>query len=144
MISQCDEFYNPRPIDPYFTDRIIYTDSIYFFKNDYGQYINPIKCDVITCAAPSYNFYDYDRVNPLEHEEVITRRFNKVLMSAIENGRRNIILGAWGCGVFANPPDINSRVFRNVLDEYYNSFDDIIFAIPDFKNYDIFSKYLFQ
>lgn len=143
MIYQCDEFYNPRPIDPYFTDRIIYTDSVYFFKNDYGQYINPIKCDVITCAAPSYAFYDYNRVDPLEHEEVITRRFTKVLMSAIENGRRNIILGAWGCGVFGNPPDINSGVFRNVLDEYYNSFDDIIFAIPDFKNYDIFGKYLF-
>ena len=29
-----------------------------------------------------------------------------------------------------------------LLDEYDNSFDDIIFAIPDFKNYDIFGKYL--
>lgn len=140
-IEKCQEFYNPVPSAPYYSDRIIYSTPIYIFKNDYGQDIEPIECEVITCAAPNYSFID--NIDIQKHKDVIRRRFTKVLMSAIENNQRNLILGAWGCGVFKNPADINAQIFREVLDNYSNYFDDIIFAIPDDTNYNIFKENLY-
>ena len=113
VIKQCIEFYSNIPFAPNYSDRIIYSKPIYVFKNDYGDDINPIECEVITCAAPNYNF---GSLNIEEHKIIITNRFTKVLMSAIANNQRNLLLGAWGCGVFQNPPDINAQIFREVLD----------------------------
>ena len=139
VIKKCTEFYGSA-IAPYYTDKIIYSYPIYVFKDDNGDNIPPIECEVITCAAPNHSS---GLENLDEHIEVITRRFTKVLMSAIANYQRNLILGAWGCGVFKNPPDINAQIFKKVLDQFSSSFDNIIFAIPDDTNYEIFKKNLF-
>lgn len=139
VIKNCTEFYGAVQA-PYYTDKIIYSTPIYIFKNDYGQEIEPIECEVITCAAPNYSFCDVDIE---KHKKIMTTRFTKVLKSAIANNQRNIMLGAWGCGVFQNPPDVNAQIFRKVLDEYSEYFDDIIFAIPDNTNYEIFKENLY-
>lgn len=140
VIKQCVDFYKNPTCAPEYSDKIIYSKPIYVFKNDYGHDIEPIKCEVITCAATNYSFSDF---NLKHHTKIMTRRFNKVLRSAIENNQRNIILGAWGCGVFKNPPDVNAQIFKSVLERYPTFFDDIVFAIPDDTNYDIFEKNLF-
>lgn len=139
VIKQCEEFYNHTSA-LYYSDKIIYSKPIYVIKDDYANDIEPIECEVITCAAPNYNFGNIDYE---EHKNVMTKRFTKVLKTAIENNQRNLILGAWGCGVFKNPPDVNAQIFREVLDNYSSHFDDIIFAIPDDTNYYIFEKNLF-
>jgi uncharacterized protein (TIGR02452 family) len=72
----------------------------------------------------------------------MTTRFTKVLKSAIANNQKNLILGAWGCGVFKNPPDVNAQIFRDVLDSYSSSFNEVIFAIPDDRNFQIFKQNL--
>ena len=141
VIEFCREFYSGPPSSPYYSDRIIYSTPIYVFKDDNGVDIEPIKCDVITCAAPNYSF---DKIDIEEHREVMRKRFVKVLKSAIDNGQKNLILGAWGCGVFKNPPSINAQVFREVLDAFSTYFDEIIFAIPDNTNYQIFKYNLFD
>jgi len=139
VIKQCTEFYGPTSA-PYYTDKIIYSKPIYVFKDDYGTEIEPIECEVITCAAPNYAFGD--DIDIEDHKKVMTRRFIKVLKSAIENNQRNLILGAWGCGVFKNPPDINAQIFRDVLSMFSSSFDEVVFAIPDDRNFQIFQKNL--
>lgn len=143
MIKQCAQFYTSTEA-PYYTDKIIYTKPVYVFKDDFGNHIDPIECEVITCAAPNYAFslFDEDGINIEKHKEVMTKRFTKVLKSAIANNQRNLILGAWGCGVFKNPPDVNAKIFRDVLNMFSSSFDDVIFAIPDDTNYQIFKKNL--
>ena len=141
VINQCEEFYTPTSA-PYYTDKIIYSKPIYVFKDDNGMNIEPIECDVITCAAPNYN--SGGAYNYTDHKNIMTKRFTKVLKSAIVNGQRNLILGAWGCGVFRNPPDLNAQIFREVLDNYSDSFDEVIFAIPDDRNYQIFKDNLFD
>lgn len=139
VLKTCTEFYTPVSA-PEYSDRIVYSKPIYVFKNDYGVDIEPIECEVITCAAPNYNFGD---INLKSHINIMTVRFTKVLKSAILNNQRNLILGAWGCGIFKNPPDINAQIFRKVLDNHSSYFDDIIFAIPDSTNYNIFKENLY-
>lgn len=148
MIKQCSQFYTPTDA-PYYTDKIIYTKPVYVFKDDFGNDIEPIECEVITCAAPNYNMFSlFDKpyggggIDIEQHKKVITRRFTKVLKSAIANKQRNLILGAWGCGVFKNPADVNAQIFRDVLNTFSSSFDEVIFAIPDDLHYQIFKKNL--
>jgi uncharacterized protein (TIGR02452 family) len=141
VIKQCSEFYSGPPLSPYYSDRIIYSKPIYVFKDDYGQNIDPVECEVITCAAPNYSF---DKIDVKKHREIMTMRFIKILKSAIANDQRNLLLGAWGCGVFKNPADINAQIFREVLDSFSTYFDDIIFAIPDSENYQTFKDNLFD
>jgi uncharacterized protein (TIGR02452 family) len=138
VIKNCVEFYKPT-CAPDYSDKIIYSKPIFVFKNDNGYDIEPIECEVITCAATNYSFSDF---NLMHHTKVMTKRFNKVLNSAIENNQRNIILGAWGCGVFKNPPEVNAQIFKNVINRYPTFFDDVIFAIPDDKNFQIFKDIL--
>lgn len=58
-----------------------------------------------------------------------------ILSLAIKNDVKNIILGAWGCGVFKNNPVQIANFFKEVLDEGYNSyFDNVVFAIINDHN----------
>jgi uncharacterized protein (TIGR02452 family) len=138
------EFYQNNEA-PYYNDKIIYTPDVLFFKDDNGNYVAEEKrCSVITCAAPNLNGGNYD-IETVRIEFV--KRIEKVLQVAILNEEENIILGAWGCGVFRNPPDMVADCFATVLNilGYKDFFKNIIFAIPPFpddKNYQAFKNIL--
>ena len=117
---------------------IIYSPDVLFFRagTDYHD-ISPIRLDVITCAASKVQLSD-----ALQEYE---RRIKNILASSINNGVKNIVLGAWGCGAFHQDPVIVSKAFCNVLNEYGGYFDHIVFAILHGKNdandnYDIFKN----
>lgn len=131
VIRKCTQFYE-NPTAPLYSDRIIYSMPIYVIKNDNNIDVDPVECEIITCAAPNYNGGELFNISL--HFKTMQRRFSKVLMSAIVNNQRNLILGAWGCGVFKNPPEINAQIFRDVLSMYADFFDEVIFAIPDDKS----------
>lgn len=133
------EFYsNNEP--PYYSDKAIYSPHVLFFKNDYGDYTGESKsCSVITCAAPNLNSGDYD-LNKVKDE--FLNRIAKVLKIAILNEEENIILGAWGCGVFKNPPELVAECFKQILKTYRTCFEKIIFAIPDDTNFNVFKEIL--
>lgn len=143
LLEQQEFYQNNQP--PYYNDKVIYTPDVLFFKDDDGNYVAEEKrCSVITCAAPNLNGGNYD----METVRIeFLKRIEKVLQVAILNEERNIILGAWGCGVFRNPPDMVADCFATVLNilGYKNYFENIIFAIPTFpddKNYQAFKNIL--
>jgi uncharacterized protein (TIGR02452 family) len=46
----------------------------------------------------------------------------------------DFVLGAWGCGAFANDPHYTAMDFRQALEnEYSGAFSDIVFAITDWS-----------
>lgn len=131
-----------------FTDRIIYSPDIYVFKTD-----DPIPklldrsewftVDIITCAAPKYYLM---KKNTSVLFDIFKNRITNILEVAIDNGVKNIILGAFGCGAFANPPEIVAQAFREVIIEnnYMQAFDNIVFAIKKGKNrnFEVFQREL--
>jgi len=43
-----------------------------------------------------------------------------------------VSLGAWGCGVFGNDPQMVAEAFKKWLDtEFANNFDRVVFAVYD-------------
>lgn len=72
------------------------------------------------------------------------------LRMAASHGKRSLVLGAFGCGVYANPPEDVAQCWLEVLqdDEFRlagNWWRDVCFAIYDPKgegNYDVFRRVL--
>ena len=67
-------------------------------------------------------------------------RIRNIFNAAIDNDIRVLILGAFGCGAFKNPPEIVAQAFRDVLlEEHYDTcFTDIVFAIKSSNGNDPF------
>jgi uncharacterized protein (TIGR02452 family) len=88
----------------------------------------------------------YESSNP-EYRNITKNKIRLMLSLAAKNGVKNLILGAWGCGVFKNNPEVISGYFHEILvDECYSGlFNQVIFAVINDENsagnnYEIFKK----
>lgn len=124
------------------TDSIIYSPNIVFFKEDVGYYpglmSNVIQnytyrwfnADIITCAAPFFSTTS-KRIPYGDLKFIFIQRIRNIFESAIEHNVEVLILGAFGCEAFHNPPEIVASAFKEVLSEsrYSHAFSDIVFAV---------------
>ena len=71
-----------------------------------------------------------------EAAESTCRRIRTILRIARENGQRALVLSAFGCGAFRNPPRHVAELFRDVLaePEFRAAFALVVFAIVDDHN----------
>ena len=61
-------------------------------------------------------------------------RIAKILAVAIHHGYEHLVLGAWGCGAFANDPRRTATDFRQALEtDFAGAFSDVVFAITDWS-----------
>lgn len=63
--------------------------------------------------------------------EGVKNKIRTILRIACDQGQKNLVLGALGCGAFHNPPRYTARLFREVLceQEFAGAFDRICFAV---------------
>lgn len=139
--------YNRNICNDFFSDRLIYTKNVTVFKDD-----SPIpkvmpenewfNVDIITCAAPYIAKRNYTNLTALKL--LFKSRIKNILEAAIDNDVDVIILGAFGCGAFKNPPELVAKAFNEVLNEneYCKYFKKIVFAIKsnnsNNSNYSVF------
>jgi uncharacterized protein (TIGR02452 family) len=52
------------------------------------------------------------------------------------NKKTKLVLGAFGCGAYGNPPALVADLFKEILEEpeFKGAFDEICFAILEDKN----------
>lgn len=140
-IGRCSNlFMIPDAYYPIASDEFIYTHDATFVKNvDYSPIV-PIDCDVITMPAVNLNKSHIDNKQTQDsvenYDELMTFKIEQILSSAILNGCDNIILGAWGCGVFKNDPKVIAEFFNKALskEELRFQFENIVFAVINDKN----------
>lgn len=129
--------------NPLYSDRLIYTPDIMVFrKDDALMDVLPKnlwwKVDVITCAAPNKSMMQSE----IDLEPVFISRFKAILAVAKANGVENVVLGAFGCGVFGNDPYVVANAAKEALKEF--SFKSVEFAVYcsrwESANYDAFSR----
>jgi len=139
----------PTSFYPLEVNDALYTKDAIFFKDKDYDYMEPVVCDVITIAAINLNENaKYDPVqNVTEYRKITKDKIRLMVSLAAQNGVRNLVLGAWGCGVFNNDPTTMSQYFGEVLvgEGYSVDFDNIVFAIINDhnsvgNNFDIFNN----
>ena len=133
----------------FYTDRLIYTEGVTVFKDDsvIPQMLPEndwFEVDVITCAAPYIGRRKYTNWAALF--QLFKNRIKNIFEAARDNAVDVIILGAFGCGAFKNPPLIVAEAFREIICEqdYLSCFKQIVFAIKPTgekcENLHIFSR----
>lgn len=133
----------------------LYTKDAVFFKDKYYGNMDPVICDVVTIAALRlHGVISEDGQMSYESDVSDYRKLTKdkirlMISLAAKNGVQNLILGAWGCGVFKNDPNLMSKYFSEVLigEGYSVDFKNIVFAVINDhnsvdNNYEIFHKNL--
>lgn len=89
------------------------------------------KVAVITAAAPCNP--DVSNDEALASYKAAMRRRVDALLSVAEHLNYSVlVLGAWGCGAFRNPPQQVARIFYEALaDRFASSFQHVVFAVYD-------------
>ena len=123
------EEHRKRPL-PDSTDWAIYSPDVPVFRMDDGMELqHPWLLSFITCAAPFAPV-----VGQLRAGDLLQKRIRRVLAIAQSYGHSVLVLGAWGCGAFANDPHRTAIDFRGALEnDYAGAFSDIVFAITDWS-----------
>jgi uncharacterized protein (TIGR02452 family) len=115
-----------------YSDRVIYSPGVPVFRDDDGSLLEqPYGLSFLTAAAPNLGAIMRNRP---EHAAsvptVLYGRAERVLRVAAAHGHRRIVLGAWGCGVFQNSPEVVAGAFRAAL-AAVPCFDGVTFAVLD-------------
>lgn len=133
------------------TDDIIYTPGVTVVRDDSNDEVmlpenKWYQIDVITCAAPDIrNVGDETEYNPGENElyREFVKRWKCILCAGAKHKADVLILGAFGCGVFANPPKLVAEAFCEAVKGFEKHFETIEFAIyssrENNENYDTFN-----
>jgi len=155
-------FYKPhrKAANPLYNNDCIYTPDVCVFKSDTNfPEILPKdewwNVNILTCAAPNLrerlsnamNPHAGDKafkITPTELEKLLTKRIRRIFEIAVANGNEVLILGAFGCGAFRNPPEIVAKVFNTVMQDFITYFDAIEYAVyhseREIENYEVFKR----
>ena len=141
----CRNFYLPHraSADRRNNDDLIYTPGVVVFRSD-DDYMTLLdesewyRVNVITAAAPDLREprpgdSDYGRpYMKLSENELLSlhkKRMRRILSVAAGEGNDAVILGAFGCGAFRNPPYVVAEAIADVIGEYRNRFRVIEAAV---------------
>ena len=117
--------------DLHYSDRVIYSPGVPVFRGDDGALLDePFAVSFMTAAAPNLGAMPASQPSAAVHE-VLAARAERVLAVAAAHGHRKLVLGAWGCGVFRNDPDVVAGAFAAKLARARGSFDQVVFAVLD-------------
>ncbi|ADY14396.1 TIGR02452 family protein [Sphaerochaeta globosa] len=140
-------FMVPRREESYPLDRNyggVYSPSVSVFRSTeqegYAKLEQPFEVSCVAVAAISQPnlLSDHTEHYWLEDSfiEPTKRKIRTIFNIAILHNHTHLVLGAFGCGAFKNPPNHIALLFKEVLEEplYKNQFSHILFAILDNHN----------
>lgn len=124
---------NRREKNPLYTEHLIYSPAVPFFRDDDGALLpEPWCCAVVTAPAVNAGVARKRGKSRTKIKAVMRARMARVLTLAASHGHDTIVLGAWGCGVFRNDPAEVAGLFREALDgEHRGAFSRAHFAVYD-------------
>jgi uncharacterized protein (TIGR02452 family) len=134
-----DEFYRLPE------NALIYTPDVLVFR---PQDLSPLPksdrffVDVISCAALRFPEVEDGKYVVEADCEAMVKKIRLILRSAVMKGCKRVVLGALGCGAYANPVQEVAEMFKRVIcgnskrkdDEAWESIEEIVFAIRGGKD----------
>lgn len=146
--------------NPLYNNDCIYTPNVCVFKSD-TNIPEPFSkedwwiVNILICAAPNLRERPSNMMNPhagnvvakitpSELESLLITRIRRIFEVAVSNENEVLILGAFKCGAFRNPPEIVARVFNNVMQDFLCYFETSEYAVyhtgREVANYEFFYK----
>ena len=110
-------------------DELLYTPNVKIVKGaDYKRLSSFVQiAGVVSAAAirrPTLN--RFGKMNHMD-VELVKNKVRMVLETFEYHHMDHIVLGAWGCGAFRNPPNQIAAIFKETLQDFY--FGHVTFAI---------------
>jgi uncharacterized protein (TIGR02452 family) len=119
-----------------YSHRVIWSPEVPVHRDVDGRLLGePFPVSFLTCPAP--NAGQALRRDPGARSRiprVLNQRAERVLAVAAHHGARNLVLGAWGCGVFRNDPRDVAEAFHLHLARdggFSTAFERVVFAVWD-------------
>jgi len=139
LTKHFDAFFVPNRLaqSGAYTHDIIYSPKVPVIRGDEGQLLTPwYQADFLTCAAPNLGVLRQRHAKGQEAEQIanesLKERIARILHLFAKNGAVDLVLGAWGCGVFKNSPETVASLFREQLNGTFRGrFRCVIFAVLD-------------
>ncbi len=122
----------------FYTHTMIYSPNILLLRDDEGTWLTPLCVDVVTSAAVNVRGVGRTQKLPPQEraekvEDMMRERAARLLYAFEVNGVRQIVLGAWGCGIFGNNVRSVAGMWANLLgrkdSRFKGSFDRVVFAV---------------
>ena len=105
----------------------------------YPLLAEPYQLGIVTVAAMNRPELK-DRNQIADHlVEAVKEKMRTIFRIALNHGHDSIVLGAWGCGAFKNPPQHIAKLFHQIMEEeeFLDRFRKIVFAIVDRRKLEI-------
>jgi uncharacterized protein (TIGR02452 family) len=115
----------------WYTNYAIYSPDVPVIKDDAGELLDePYLCAFVTSPAVNVGALRSDDGRSIRDE--MRARVEKVLAIMAGYGHAAAVLGAWGCGVFKNAPELIAELFAKALrGKFAGAFAKVVFAVLD-------------
>jgi uncharacterized protein (TIGR02452 family) len=136
-LSQAGEYYDRHRSSSsmLYSDAMILSPGCPVFRGDDGELLGePYLATFITSAAPNAGAAAQNNPRDLPLiPDVFRRRSELVLALAATAGCECLVLGAWGCGVFRNDPEVVAGSFADHLrcGLWIGRFRRVVFSVLD-------------
>lgn len=141
------EYYDINRNDrtPFYHDTMFISNVTFFRNSNYGLVSEPKMCNVLTCPAVNMRNL-FIKIAQLKDEGTLKAykiaqdrmkdRMRNILYFFILSGCTDLVLGAFGCGVFGNRPEDVAKYWYELLvkEDLKSFFNSITFSIIDSKN----------
>lgn len=146
-LPHMNRFYeeNSREKTCLYTHNIIYSPKVPIFRTDEGDLLpTPYLATFITSPAVNAK-HAIQRVSPPTLiSETLVERADRILSICAFYEHSEIVLGAWGCGVFGNRPKLVANMWKQFLvganAKFGNCFSRVVFAIYDADMAQVFAE----
>ena len=91
---------------------MLVSEKVPFVKNGSYQKVEPFCVRVFSYSAPN-NWRS--GITPEVAGSTFARRAHQIVHRAAELGTEVLILGAWGCGEYANEPEMVAKAFKTAI-----------------------------
>lgn len=115
-----------------YSHRVVWSPHVPVIRGEGGLLAEPYPLSFLTSPAPNAGQLALRAAGrPVDVADVLTERAGRVLAVAARHGVRQLVLGAWGCGVFRNDPAVVADAFAAALSERGAPFGTVVFAVWD-------------
>lgn len=123
----------------------ILTPGVTVIKKPFSENYKNLRPFVVDCLAisairnPRLMRGKYNE----EDEKLTRKKIVQIFTVAASCNYKHLVLGAFGCGAYKNPPEQVARIFKEELKTWSNYFDKVVFAVlctKDMTNFNAFTS----